>query len=83
MKNPETPVIIVDSENLQPMTWDGDQLVYVTPISLRSIAKNGNAVKTYKRCDAIELIKASKKYAKENNFSQIDYLLMLVIHGKC
>ena len=78
----QTPVIVVDAESYRPMAWSDGQFCFVDPMKTTSVRLTGFAVKTYKRMDALHLIKAHHAYRKKHGFSPDRFMLMFVTHGK-
>lgn len=85
MKNLDTKVIIVCADTLRPMSWiqSQKQICYVDPLKLTSQKAKGFAVRTYKRCDALLLIKADHENSVSEGREKKKYMLMLAEHGKC
>lgn len=85
MKNLDTKVIIVCADTLRPMSWvhAQKQICYIDPLKLTSQRSKGFAVKTYKRCDALLLIKADHDNSHVEGREKHRYMLMLAEHGKC
>lgn len=83
MKNLDTIVIVVDAATLRPMFWGGEQFLFVPALKLTSTRKNGYALKTYKRCDALLLIKADYQFRLDSGLAVHPLMLMLAKHGKC
>ena len=85
MKNLDTKVIVVDASSGMPMSWDAPSkgFVFVPTLDLKSQRGKGFAVKTYKRCDAILLIKADNENREAVGMELWNFRLMLAEHGKC
>jgi hypothetical protein len=72
-------VIVLDQETLRPMSWDDDQFVFVSPIHVHSKRQTGFKLKTYKKFEALELIKANNEFRAKYNMSLNGFMLMLVL----
>lgn len=76
-------VIVVDAKSGQPMSWGGDQFLFVPMIKLTSERQSGFKVKTYQRQDALQLIKSDHQFRRANNLTETEFMLCLAEHGKC